>query len=340
MNRPPLISICVPNYSRPEELYRLLKTVDLGDHRAAEIVVCDDRSPEPERIRDTVGRFRGESRYPVVYRENERNLGYDRNLREVIKAASGEWILFMGNDDVFVAGALDKLARFLADHEELGYVLKSHYTIHKNGKKERFRYYDGHAFFEPGVAACVSLFRKSVFISGFLIKREIALQHLVDDLDGTLLFQVYLLGEAVLKYRSAYFDEPLTQQYDEGTPSFGSSEAERALYTPGTVTVENSLNFLKGFFRVTGFLDQRHGLDCTHTIKKDMSKYLYPSLAIQRNKGLRVFFGYVSRLNREIGFNITPHYYLYVFALTVLGKGVCDETIRILKDLIGRTPQL
>lgn len=335
-----MLSICIPNYQRPQELYRLLTSIDLSDHGALEIVICDDQSPDIETVRSTVGRFQEETGYEVLYRENCVNLGYDRNLRELVSAAGGDWILFMGNDDLFVPGALDKLAAFLGEHPELGYVLKSHYTIHKNGKYERFRYYEGHVFFEPGLDACVALFRKSVFISGFLIRREEALCHLVDDLDGTLLFQIYLLGETVLTRPSAYFDEPLTQQYDEGTPSFGTAEAERGLYTPGTVTVENSLNFLKGFFKVTGFLDEKHGLNCTDIIKKDMSKYFYPSLAIQRDKGVKVFLEYVSRLNREIGFNITAYYWIYVLALTVFGKGVCDETIRTLKDIYGRTPRL
>src|SRR6516165_5089407 len=218
-------------------------------------------------------RYTSECRYEVIFRENPQNLGYDKNLRELIRAASGEWVLFMGNDDMFVAGALDKLAGFLKGNPGLGYVLKSHYLIHKNNKYESHRYYDGNSFFDPGIGACVSLFRKSVFISGFLIRREFVLPYLTDEVDGTLLFQLYLLGEVVLRHPSAYFDEPLTQQYDEGVPSFGTAEAEKGLYTPGTITIDNSINFLKGFFKITGVLDGKHGVDCTPAIKKDMSKY-------------------------------------------------------------------
>ena len=334
------ISVCIPNYNRPDELYRLLKSVDYSAPGEIEIVICDDRSPEIEGVRSAVTRYTRECRYEVIFRENPQNLGYDQNLRELIRAASGEWVLFMGNDDMFVAGALDKLAGFLKGNPGLGYVLKSHYLIHKNNKYESHRYYDGNSFFDPGIGACVSLFRKSVFISGFLIRREFVLPYLTDEVDGTLLFQLYLLGEVVLRHPSAYFDEPLTQQYDEGVPSFGTAEAEKGLYTPGTITIDNSINFLKGFFKITGVLDGKHGVDCTPAIKKDMSKYFYPSLAIQRNKGLRAFLHYVARLNREIGFNITPYYYVYVAALVLFGKNACDNGIRLLKDIIGKTPQL
>ena len=70
-----------------------------------------------------------------------------------------------------------------------------------------------------------------------------------------------------------------------------------------------------------------------------MSKYFYPSLAIQREKGLKEFFRYVKELNK-IGFNITIYYYIYLTALSVLGKNNCDSIIVFLKKIIGKTPKL
>ena len=70
-----------------------------------------------------------------------------------------------------------------------------------------------------------------------------------------------------------------------------------------------------------------------------MSKYFYPSLAIQREKGLEEFFRYVKELNK-IGFNITIYYYIYLVSLTLFGKKICDSTIVLLKRLLGKTPRL
>lgn len=339
MKKNPLISICIPNYNRPDELRRLLKSIDISGADELEIIICDDGSPEREKVEETVGKFKKESRYSVVFKENEKNLGFDKNLKELVKTAKGEWILFMGNDDEFVSGALDKLLGFLRENLRLGYVLRSYYLIHKNGKAERFRYYKGNKFFEPGADSLVQLFRKSVFISGFLIKREPILPLLSDDFDGTLLFQIYLLSEVVLKYPVAYFDEPLTQGYEGGVPFFGRAEAEKSLYTPGTITVDNSINFLKGFIKIAEFIDKKYGLNFSSLIKKDMSKYFYPSLAIQRSKGLKEFFRYVLRLN-QMGFNASIYYYIYVTGLVVFGKNICDNAIRILKNILGKTPEL
>ena len=154
------------------------------------------------------------------------------------------------------------------------------------------------------------------------------------------MFQLYLLGEVVLKHPSAYFDQPLTLRLDEGAiPEFGNAKTEKELYTPGSVTVNNSLIFLQGYFKITNYLDAKYNLNITALVKKDMSKYFYPNLAIQRDKGIKIFLDYVRKLNK-IDFNCTVYYYLYVLALIFFGKKNCDNLVRILKDFLGKTPKL
>lgn len=287
------LSICIPNYNRPQELLRLLKTIDSSHKDQIEIVICEDKSPRMLEVRKVVSTFKEKSPYSINYKENNINLGYDKNIKECAKNARGEWIVYMGNDDEFVQGSLDKLIDFLSSNSNLGYVLKSHYYIHKNGKKERFRYYNDNKFFEPGLDSYVQMFRKSVFISGFTIKNNLIKPLLKDDFDGTLLFQLYLLAEICLKNKSAYFDTPLTQQYDDGVPEFGNAESEKGVYTPGSRTINGSLNFLKGYSKITKYIDNKYAINSTDLIKKDMSKYFYPSLAMQRNMGIPIFLKYV-----------------------------------------------
>ena len=334
-----LISICIPAYNRPEELYRLLNSIDSKENNKFEIVICEDKSPKREEINRIVHKYISENNFDVKYYENNINLGYDKNIKELIRKASGDFIVFMGDDDTFIPKAFDKLIDFLENNNKLGYILKSHQFIFKDGRVEKFRYFDGNEFFEAGEDTYIELFRKSVFISGFTIKREYVKDLLIDDFDGALLFQLYLLAEVAMNYECAYFDTPLTQAKEEGVPFFGNSESEKDLYTPGTITVENSLNFLKGFFKITSFIDKKYNLSSTDKIKTDMSKYFYPSLAIQREKGLKEFFRYTKELNK-IGFNTTIYYYIYLLALTVFGKKICDSVIVFLKRTLGKTPKL
>lgn len=340
MIKKPFISICILSYNRIETILRLLKSVDSKFKNDIEIVICEDKSPKREEVREVVKRFVNQSDYLVIYKENKENLGYDANLRELVNQANGEWIIYMGDDDEFVPGALDKLIQFLKEHSELGYVLRSYNVVHYDGGIEQFRYFEGNKFFDSGFNAYISLFRKSVFISGFTIKRDLALSYLIDNFDGTLLFQLYLAAEAVFKYPSAYFDESLTRQYEkELNPMFGSSKTEKKFYTPGVVTIENSINFMKGFLKIAEHLDKKYNFNSIEIIKKDISKYSYPVLSIQRDKGLKEFLKYVMELNK-LGFNITIYYYIYTITLILFGKKVCDYLIRIIKKILGKTPKL
>lgn len=98
-----LVSICIPSYNRPVELRRLLESIDAKKHKDdIEIVICEDKSPNRPKIGEQVREFMSKSDYNVVYHENEENLGYDRNLKNLIRRASGEYIIFMGDDDLFI----------------------------------------------------------------------------------------------------------------------------------------------------------------------------------------------------------------------------------------------
>ena len=341
MKDKPFVSICILSYNRPETLLRLLKTIDTRRTDEIELVICEDSSPRQREIRDVVNAFRIQQPYPVLYFENKKNLGYDGTLCELVRHANGTWLVFMGDDDEFVPGAFDKVMDFLDHHSELGYVMKSHYLVHDDQKKERFRYFRKSEFFEPGVDAYIELFRKSVYIAGFIIRREYATPYLTNRFDGTMLMQLYLLAEVVLRYPSAYFDEPFTQQYASHEHNVGDVmfDREKNKFVPRRPTLDISLSFLKSFARITEYIDKTHQISSTALIKKDMSKYFYPSLAVDRAGGLRFFFNYVRELNK-LGFNSSFYYYIYVILLALLGKRVCDWGIWHLKSLLGRTPRL
>ncbi len=341
MKNKPLVSICILSYNRPETLLRLLRTIDTKRADEIELVICEDSSPRQQEIRQVVTDFGAQQPYPVVYNENPKNLGYDGTFCELVKQANGTWLVFMGDDDEFVPGAFDKVLDFLDHHSELGYVMKSHYLIHDDQKKERFRYFKNSVFFKPGVDAYVELFRKSVYIAGFTIRREYAEPYLTNRFDGTMLMQLYLLAEVVLRYPSAYFDEPFTQQYASYEHNVGDVmfDREKKVFVPRCPTLDISLNFLKSFSLITEYIDETHQINSTALIKKDMSKYFYPSLAVHRDAGLRFFYNYVRELNK-LGFNSSIYYYIYVILLALLGKRICDWGIWHLKKMLGSTPRL
>ena len=93
------------------------------------------------------------------------------------------------------------------------------------------------------------------------------------------------------------------------------------------------------FALISKFIDDKYSINSTAKIKKDMSKYFYPSLAVHRNSGLMFFINYVKQLNK-LGFNVTVYYYIYVVMLVIFGKDICDWGIFKIKKILGRTPVL
>ena len=244
-------------------------------------------------------RFRERSKYAVKYQENEVNLGYDRNLREVIARADGEFLVFMGDDDVFVPGALDQFIQFLRSHREAGYVLRSYVADFAGSSPELFRYFATSRWFEAGLDSYVLLFRKSVSLAGFTVKTALARANATDVFDGTLLYQLYLTAEIAINHPTAFCADPFVyaeQTFRTDNAFFGAASAESGSFVPGKVLPSNSLNFMRGFFRITGFIDSKYGFASTEDVRRDISKYSYPILAIQRKRGLPTFLRYARAL--------------------------------------------
>ncbi|MGO0105797.1 glycosyltransferase family 2 protein [Streptococcus suis] len=332
------LSICIPSYNRPNELKRLIQSIDCQFYDL-EICICEDASPKRIQIREVINSLQKESSFPINYYENSSNLGYDRNLRELILKAKGKWIIFMGDDDVFIPGELQKYINFLKQNETAAYVLRSYENVYLDGSSETFRYFEKDCFFDKGEQAYLTLFRKSTFISGFTFQRELALDTLTERFDSTLLYQLYIVAELTLNYPSAYYSTPFTRAYEGGEFYFGSSEVEKEFFKPNVIDVEGQIYFISSYFKITKFIDEKYKLDSTSQIKREMSKYSYPILAFVRNSGLHTFRQFKKALE-EIGLNTSGLFYVYYYSLLFLGTKFTKKIIILIKRILGRTPQL
>src|ERR1700756_2092757 len=113
-------SICIPAYNRAKFLGPLLDSIFVQDYKDFNIVICEDQSRERGEIAAIVQGYA--DRYPGVfhYFENERNLGYDANIRNLVEKATGEYCFFMGNDDLMCPNALRIATDLIDRHENLG----------------------------------------------------------------------------------------------------------------------------------------------------------------------------------------------------------------------------
>lgn len=107
------ISICIPAYSNPSSLKRLLDSIKQQTFKDYEVIVTDD-SPD-DSVRDVVLQYKEDN---IRYYKNSMSLGSPANWNEAIKKAEGEYIKIMHHDDYFTSPfSLQKIANALQIYE-------------------------------------------------------------------------------------------------------------------------------------------------------------------------------------------------------------------------------
>jgi len=339
MTAPPLISVCIPAYNRSSVLRELLDSVLTQDFDRFDVVICEDASPERALIREIVESLPREWRSRVRYFENDTNLGFDGNVRNVIAKAAGDYCMLMGNDDVMCPGALRTVAAGLARHADVGVVLRTYASFDTTPSEinQVFRYFDRERVFEPGAESIVTFFRRSVVLPGLTLHRESCLRHATAEFDGSLLYQLYLVGRILGERRGLFLPEVITLYRNGGTPYFGNSAAERGNFVPGRIVPEASLHFMASMLRVARAVDERCDLRVYRPIVKDLANYSYPFIAVQAGQPFRVFARYCWNVGR-LGFGRYPLYHVYLWALLAFGPRRVESLIRVIKKRLGRTP--
>lgn len=344
---PPLISVCIPAYNRPAPLYDLLESVAEQNFNDYEIVISEDCSPRAEEIVDVVAKFiKNYEGTTIRLSQNLENLGYDGNFRRLIEISEGKYCVFMGDDDLLVQGALSKIASVVRENEGIGVVLRTWGRMTGDSRQvhEEFRYFNSDRVFEPSDKSVVALFRRSVAISGYTVKRSLAQEYSTDRFDGTLLYQLYLTGMILAKSKGYYISQliSLMRVDSDSTTShfFGSSVSEQEKFKPGVLEASHSLNFIKGMIEIAEYLEAntcRAGL--AKKILRDMGNYSYPLLSYQVDKPPRVFARYyLSLLKLGLWKNVYIH--LYFVGLLTLGRTRCENIIVSIKSVLNQTPKL
>jgi abequosyltransferase len=87
----PTFSICIPAYNRAHHLSRLLDSIFAQDFEDFNIVICEDYSGERKAISEIVLRYSQAHPGTIAYYENEKNLGYDGNIRKLVEMLQAIW---------------------------------------------------------------------------------------------------------------------------------------------------------------------------------------------------------------------------------------------------------
>ncbi len=337
----PLISVCIPAYNRADLLAPLLDSILAQDFPDVEVAICEDASPERARIAEVVRRYESRAAGRMRYFENEKNLGYDGNLRRLIERATGRYCLFMGNDDLMCPGALAAVADALKRHDGIGVLVRSYADFDETPERigQEFRYFPEEMFFPAGAGTIATLFRRSTVISGMVIQREAALRHATTRFDGTLLYQLWLVGNILADMNGVFLPQILVLRRNNIPPDFGNSESERGKFVPREHTPESSLHFMRGVLDIAAAIEQERNVRVYAAILSDYSNYSYPFLAIQAGKPAATFIRYWWRLG-AMGFARSLPFHLYFLALLALGPKRVERIVQYIKKKLGHTPAI
>lgn len=341
MSHRPLLTVCIPAYNRADLLVPLLDSILCQGFKDYEILICEDGSPERLNIAAVVRSYQQAGAVDCIrYEENAENLGYDGNLRRLVERAQGEYCVFMGNDDLLCEDALQVIADTVGRQTDCGVVVRSYASFDQSPQtpKQIFRYYPEKLTVPAGAAAIFTAFRRSVVISGMVIHRDSAHSFSSTSFDGTLLYQLYLVGMVLAKRSVVFVPQIIALRRDGTPPDFGNSASERGKFVPRDQTPDSSVHFMKGMLDIARYVAESSRLPVFFPIRSDIGNYSYPILSIQAKRSFSVFLRYGWQL-MELGLWRYPLFHVYFLALLTIGPDRADAAINFVKKRLGHTPR-
>jgi glycosyltransferase involved in cell wall biosynthesis len=104
----PLVSVIVPTYNRPDTFAEALQSIVAQTYATIEILVVNDAGADVGPIISSV-----KSRHRIIYLKHSINQGMAAARNTGLKAASGEYIAYLDDDDVYYPDHIATLVSFL-----------------------------------------------------------------------------------------------------------------------------------------------------------------------------------------------------------------------------------
>lgn len=196
----PLLSITIPTWNRAAYLrlnLNQLATQLEANAQSIEILISDNCSTDetPSVVSDFL-----QKGLPIRYIKNSENIGSDCNIAQCFNEAAGRYVMILGDDDLFIDGALS-LVLALLEKNSYGVLSIGAYGYENDFRKE----YPGGSFslreFVDVADFVVELGVYSTLISGTIISKELLSGVDARQFCGSNLVQVQLVYRAALRAR-------------------------------------------------------------------------------------------------------------------------------------------
>ena len=189
----PKVSILIPAYNRPNFFIQALQSALKQTYKNKEIIICDDS--ENDATKKVVENLPASYQTSIQYYKNPYRLGAVKNYQKCLELASGQYINFLNDDDLFHPQKIEAMMHYFLNYTDISLVTSSRLAIDKYGREITVKR-----------KSLKKLFEKDTIIEG----KELA--------------------EIVLTQRTNYIGEPTTvlfkrDKLDEPFAVYGGKEA-------------------------------------------------------------------------------------------------------------------
>ncbi len=124
------VSICIPAYEQPKNLYKCLKSISIQTFTDFEVIITDDS--KSDNLINVIEQFK--QQFIIRYIKNKRTKGSPENWNESIKYANGKYIKILHHDDSFkTINSLQNFVELLDYNPNAKVAFSSSYHIDNEG---------------------------------------------------------------------------------------------------------------------------------------------------------------------------------------------------------------
>ncbi|WP_421184642.1 glycosyltransferase [Aeromonas enteropelogenes] len=269
-------SICVviPAYNRTEELSELLDSVLLQIILPDNVLICEDCSPEREKIIELYNSYSKrfeEKGIGLRLNLNSTNLGYDKNVRKCLHEASADWAIIMGNDDILLPNCIGTVKKFI-EKNNVKFISRTflRFVDSIDEPKGISSLFNQDVIISPETYSPKYIFRSAGFVGGLVINLDFAKKYETDKYDGSLYYQIYLAALAYLEGGIGYISTPIIGGRADNPPMFGQSEDDKEFHVPGSYSAKGRARMWQGVLDIAKEIDDSRGVNLTTEIKREL----------------------------------------------------------------------
>ena len=125
------LSICIPTYNRPEALRNCINSIfEQKNINWKNFEVCVSDNCSKENISKVLKPFK--KKINIRYKRNKKNLGFAMNLLNVSMMAKGEFIWFLGDDDLVNQNSISYLINLIKKNKSIDFYFINSFYLKKS----------------------------------------------------------------------------------------------------------------------------------------------------------------------------------------------------------------